>query len=363
MSFQSGCSSHRSGEYHIYLLSSPRAGMEAHKRQAKSSNNKYAQALTTLEILLLRYHGTVKPLNQSQRRYSLGAICRTFMVSKLDGMYISCKYAISHLICDSCAFLLPALSSPKTSHRGIVIVATMNTMVLLLGTIAVASAEIYQTLVPTGLPATSNFTDHWGCATENLTQYFQPPEPTRALNFALWSYGTEPPRDSYTWTELFCPYPSHSRCCGFSTYVPESLMSTCSAHSSEAASWWNEHSSAAVSLAVECPYYWGRAMNKVCGGDYALNNALAMASCSESTQQMLTGTTTSSTMATTTAVSRASITATTPLSTPALTSTSTLRPTSTPASTPVTTSSFARRNEMRAIVMVVVAAAAALSLK
>lgn len=217
MSFKRGCSSHRSGEYHIYLLSRPRgkyrSSQKTNQQQRPQIRSGFNYSRDTAATILW-YRQTTQPESETLLTW-----CNLSYIHGVEiGRYvIRCKYAISHLICDSCASLLPALSSPQTSHRGIVIVATMKTIVLLLGTIAVASADIYQTLVPTGLPATS--TDHWGCATENLTQYFQPPEPTGALNFALWSYRTELRRDSCPGTELFCPYPSHSRCCGFSTYV------------------------------------------------------------------------------------------------------------------------------------------------
>lgn len=187
-------------------------------------------------------------------------------------------------------------------------------------------AAVQDTLLPSKPPTVTS--EPWQCTTEMLPQYFDVPKPTGALLTAVQSYGDVLQKDCKpTETDAFglpqCPFPASSLWCGFSTVVPSSLLSSYSSYGSVASSWWSAHSSAAVSLAQNCPMEWYKAMVDTPGGAGWLNSTLVFAGCYKEAHS----TTGSSTKATATATtgSKATLSGPNPTTTTTNTVTSTAK--------------------------------------
>ncbi|KAF2162372.1 hypothetical protein M409DRAFT_58466 [Zasmidium cellare ATCC 36951] len=163
----------------------------------------------------------------------------------------------------------------------------MYPLLLLMAAIAIATQDLPQLLLPTASPITTE-SDPYQCATEYLPEYFetsQPPQPTGALSSALLSWGhhlnSEEPCTFTGTKRLICPFPAPSRWCAFTTAAPTNMLPAWSSYGSSASSWWDEHSSSAVSLAQLCPSGWYNAMWRTPGGRTELNRTLIMSQCYE----------------------------------------------------------------------------------
>jgi len=135
-------------------------------------------------------------------------------------------------------------------------------------------------LLPSTPPSTET-TDPWRCATENITQYFDVPTPTGALQTAMVSYGSELLQTcSSTGTDrLTCAFPDSTLWCAFSTVAPSNVLTAYSAYASLASSWWSNHSSAAFSLAENCPIGWYKAASNSLVGFLLLNETIIFSGC------------------------------------------------------------------------------------
>ncbi|KAI9150513.1 hypothetical protein HJFPF1_10281 [Paramyrothecium foliicola] len=144
-----------------------------------------------------------------------------------------------------------------------------------------ADSTVHEIVLQTTL-ATDLEPDHWECVIANLTQYFDPPRPTGALLDALDDYANDI-IDTCTKTAgdetTDACWPSKEQWCGLTTAIPKSLAPDISSWGEAASSWWSAHSSAAVSLAEECPIGWYDAMYGVAGGDTWLNMTIIYAAC------------------------------------------------------------------------------------
>ncbi|RYP56582.1 hypothetical protein DL771_011761 [Monosporascus sp. 5C6A] len=142
-------------------------------------------------------------------------------------------------------------------------------------------SAMLQTLLPTEAP-TVTMSDAWECVMENLTQYFDVPTPTGSLFDAMDSYAFELFK-VYMYVNrtrpAVVPVPQPSLWCGFSSAAPSSVLPDYSSYASEASSWWSAHSSAAVSLAEQCPEGWYDAMTNTPNGQLLLNDTIIFAGC------------------------------------------------------------------------------------
>ncbi len=89
--------------------------------------------------------------------------------------------------------------------------------------------------------------DPWQCVTENITQYFDPPQPSANVLDAINSYGDV----------LACTVTDPKSWCGFTTAAPSSILTAYSTWVSEAVSFWTGKSSTMAVLATSCPAAWG----------------------------------------------------------------------------------------------------------
>lgn len=150
--------------------------------------------------------------------------------------------------------------------------------------------NIHSTLWPTRDPsATRLATDPFYCSTRPISSYLSPPEPTGALESAIYSFQTQ----LYTTCtlrgpqRLNCPFPAHSRWCAFGqptsvlnapSPVPTAVLPLYSSYASLASSWWSVNSASAVELARDCKNLWADAGVL---GYAALNRTIALAGCYE----------------------------------------------------------------------------------
>lgn len=141
--------------------------------------------------------------------------------------------------------------------------------------------NIRSILLPSHFPESR---DPYQCIQLDLTQYFKPPLPTGALYSALDAHGAteqEACISTYPgWDVMFACFPSDEQFCSFPTASPEYFASY-SAFASTAASWWREHSRAAVSDARDCPWQWRFNLWEVKGGAFSLNSTISHARCWE----------------------------------------------------------------------------------
>jgi len=140
------------------------------------------------------------------------------------------------------------------------------------------SQPAWAALLPTVIPPED---DHWQCATETFSPYFQVPKPTADVLTAMQSYFSKLRSESCTLTgadELDCPYPDATRWCGITSTMATSVSAAYSAYGSSASSWWAAHSSRALELARDCPVGW-YAEKEWSGQATWLNNTIIMAEC------------------------------------------------------------------------------------
>ncbi|PVH94909.1 hypothetical protein DM02DRAFT_495904, partial [Periconia macrospinosa] len=128
-------------------------------------------------------------------------------------------------------------------------------------------------ILPTAKPT---ITDNWYCALSTYSPYFNPPKPTGTLLSALQSYGT---KLEETCTETRCPYPDATSWCGFTTAAPTAALPAYTSYASSASVWWANHSSAAMDLAKECPWYWYDALTDIPSTSGWLNMTIINAEC------------------------------------------------------------------------------------
>jgi hypothetical protein len=142
------------------------------------------------------------------------------------------------------------------------------------------------TIMPRVAPSIGSTTrDSWECYTENIEQYFQGPNPSGALNEALFDYADILNADCTitipsTGTVLpTCPFPGQEKWCAFNTAGPSSVMPAWSTFGSAVASWWAAKSASASSLARYCPNSWKSVMAATPYGELWLNDTIAWAGC------------------------------------------------------------------------------------
>jgi hypothetical protein len=103
--------------------------------------------------------------------------------------------------------------------------------------------------------------DPWQCATEDITQYFDPPQPSANVLDAINSYGdglVKPCVATAIGADvLSCTVTDPKSWCGFTTAAPSSILATYSTWVSEAVSFWTSKSSTMSVLATSCPVAWG----------------------------------------------------------------------------------------------------------
>jgi hypothetical protein len=147
----------------------------------------------------------------------------------------------------------------------------------LLSLIAASAAALdpasLSAILPTAKPTA---TDDWYCALSAYSPYFDPPKPTGTLLSALQSYGSKLQESC---TEKSCPYPDATRWCGFTTAAPTAALPAYTSYASSASVWWANHSSSAMDLAQECPYYWYDALTDIPSTPAWLNMTIINAEC------------------------------------------------------------------------------------
>jgi hypothetical protein len=144
--------------------------------------------------------------------------------------------------------------------------ATLSRMLPIFVFTATINASMYitstdlATLLPSTPPSTDE-PDGWRCAIANISQYFDLPTPAGDLNTVLISYGSvlQQTCTSTGKDRRSCPFPDSSLWCGFSTAAPSTILDAYSSYGSTCSSWWSNHSSAAFSLAQNCPVGWYKA--------------------------------------------------------------------------------------------------------
>ncbi|KAF9879526.1 hypothetical protein CkaCkLH20_03069 [Colletotrichum karsti] len=119
--------------------------------------------------------------------------------------------------------------------------------------------------VPTPSPLPSDTTiqeDPWQCVTENITQYFDVPQPTGNVLSRMNSYGAEvakPCRATATGLDLFsCTISDPKSWCGFTTAAPADVLSSYASYVSAVVSFWTAKSSTVSVLSTSCPVAWAK---------------------------------------------------------------------------------------------------------
>ncbi|KAF3899867.1 hypothetical protein GTR04_0530 [Trichophyton interdigitale] len=145
---------------------------------------------------------------------------------------------------------------------------------------AVAQDRDITVILPTETP-TATF-DPPQCQTHNLTEYFDYPKPSCALVSTIWSHATKllKPCSSTAISGIRgCPFPESSDWCNLRTSIPASVLPAYSSYGSSASVWWKSRSSAAFSLAEQCPIGWFKAMCSFSGGATWLNETIIYGGC------------------------------------------------------------------------------------
>jgi hypothetical protein len=155
-------------------------------------------------------------------------------------------------------------------------------LILFLCLLVLANAQqsgVHLTVLPSESPMITT-SDSWRCATKDIRAYFEPPMPTGDLFSAILDYGDKIQTCTLSGAEVFnCPYPEKSLWCSFSTAAPTTLLDEYIAYGSTASSWWEARSSAAISIARECPHSWWAAGNRLVAGANRLNFTIIQAEC------------------------------------------------------------------------------------
>lgn len=147
----------------------------------------------------------------------------------------------------------------------------------LLSVLAASTAALDPSSLSAILPtAKPTVTDDWYCALSAYSPYFDPPKPTGTLLSALQSYGSKLQESC---TEKRCPYPDATSWCGFTTAAPTAALPAYTSYASSASVWWANHSSSAMDLAQECPYYWYDALTDIPSTPGWLNMTIINAEC------------------------------------------------------------------------------------
>ncbi|KAM7198913.1 hypothetical protein V8F20_005980 [Naviculisporaceae sp. PSN 640] len=152
------------------------------------------------------------------------------------------------------------------------------------GVHAAWDSTIHKTVAPTAPPTITS--EPWRCVTENATHFFKPPLPTSGPLFsAIDSYVEAQMAPCLKTVDpanmLYGCYPSKEAWCGITTAMPKSLLPAWSSLGSSASSFWAAKSSAAVSLAKQCPLRWYDASLGVPGGASLLNETIILSACYE----------------------------------------------------------------------------------
>lgn len=144
---------------------------------------------------------------------------------------------------------------------------------LLAASTAALDPSSLSAILPTAKPTA---TDDWFCALSAYSPYFDPPKPTGTLLSALQSYGDKLLESC---TEKRCPYPDATSWCGFTTAAPTAALPAYTSYASSASVWWANHSSSAMELAQECPWYWYDALTDKPSTGGWLNMTIINAEC------------------------------------------------------------------------------------
>lgn len=144
-------------------------------------------------------------------------------------------------------------------------------------------STIHSTVAPTAPPSVTE--EPWRCVTENATSFFKVPLPTGALSSAIDSYVDAQMEACLKTIEpehaLYGCFPSKEAWCSFTKVAPTAVLPAWTSLGSSASSFWAKQSSAAVSLARQCPLRWYDTSLGVIGGATFLNQTIIMSACYE----------------------------------------------------------------------------------
>ncbi|KAK8131885.1 hypothetical protein PG999_000058 [Apiospora kogelbergensis] len=140
-------------------------------------------------------------------------------------------------------------------------------------------STIHSLVAPTEAPTVTSSED-WRCITSDAVQYFKAPMATGDLLTALDSYAKSAMAPCRSTVRDFwgCAL-EKDEWCDFSTAAPTSVLSAWSSIGSAALAFWEPRSSAAASLAKECPMRWFDASLDSPIGGIVLNQTIMFAAC------------------------------------------------------------------------------------
>lgn len=155
----------------------------------------------------------------------------------------------------------------------------LNILFSFFSVVVAQQSGVHLIVLPSAEP-TITTDDSWRCATKDILGFFEPPMPTGRLESALQDYGDIIQTCTYTGIKAFdCPFPDKSLWCGFSTAGPTALLDEYISYGSTASAWWAPRSSAAISIARECPHSWWLHRSRVSFGANHLNLTIIEAEC------------------------------------------------------------------------------------
>lgn len=117
------------------------------------------------------------------------------------------------------------------------------------------------------------------CQTINMTAYYDCPIPSGTFLDSVQSYMLYLAADCVAAGNLaeYCPFPPNSAVCGYSTFVPSTVLPDWSSYAVAASEWWYPHASGLASVVQHCPITWQKATFQP-DLDW-LNMTAAMAEC------------------------------------------------------------------------------------
>jgi len=104
--------------------------------------------------------------------------------------------------------------------------------------------------------------DPWQCITENITQYFDVPQPTGNVLDAIASYNEEVNKECLAtavgYEKRACTMSNPTSWCGFTTAAPADVLSSYSTYVSAVVSFWTAKSETMSILSTSCAVAWRR---------------------------------------------------------------------------------------------------------
>ncbi|KAK7954799.1 hypothetical protein PG988_015493 [Apiospora saccharicola] len=171
--------------------------------------------------------------------------------------------------------------------RTVKIPALMAALALVSGANAYTwDSTIHSLVAPTAPPTATS--EGWRCVTSDAVQYFKAPKATGELLSALDSYAKSAMAPCLSIVQDFygC-MPSKDEWCDFAKAAPTGVLPAWSSLGSAASAFWEPKSSAAASMAKECPNRWFYASLKDPIGPTLLNETIMFAACHAEAQGQL----------------------------------------------------------------------------